>query len=1095
MEKVEGQGPDFTLDNTTDNKFVKFEGSGNTEQEQLQGKNLFDKNNVINAYLNADGTTTENSAYRVSDYIDISNINDLTISGNYGGSEYCCFYDSNKTFVNNFGMGTLTTRTVSVPANAKYIRVTVRANVLDNYQLEKGSTATSYEPYCGGIPAPNSSYEIPVKNVTGDVVNKIQNKNLAVSEFQDKFTVSGQGDVRTLVNSNYKKCQIIKVKPSTQYTIHGDFSGFSDGWGRILQFEEEPKVGSLSIKANAGHSPVTITTLPNTNYILIFNLADADTTIPNLQVEANSTTTTYVTHQEHNYPFTLEQGQRMYKDSYLADDGIHNKMAQSVINITSITTLDSGNIGGIISSTYLPNKIRKSNNYVVCNRAIFNNTRETGTIYENPGNCIIVGTPTDTLQTLQEKYNGSIVEYELSEEAQKTEIIPYNETQQAQYNAMKKAMSYDEQTNISSKSNELGMIIDAEAVTKAYDDTEMIENIEEIKEEQITQNTKIEALQAENTELKKDIANMSKAMLTTKGQGTDFTLNNTTDNKFVEFEGSGNTEQESYEGKNLFDNNSTNYIKRSATPSIIDTGVRITTTVQAEVNPVVRYKTIDITDYENKKFILKAHAKSSSTNPGFMYMRLVDEENNISNSFPAYTSSTTTDGDLQTEITIPSTIDETYHYLSVALYGTREVETPVGSYVDYTNIQLEQGSTATPYEPYTGGIPAPNPSYEIPVKNVTGDVNVKIQNKNLFDFDNTPYSSLNSATIVKNNDKTYTVTCGNSEFGAVRFINNDLKLKPNTTYTFSAKVISTTSSNGSAVYCSSVINKTGQKYGNYVQAGQKSSVTFTTPDIIDGTLLAIGLYPRQSNGTATFGNIQIEEGSTATSYVEHQEQNLPLTLGDIELCKIDTAKDYFFKNVVGSKYYNAELLENKWYLHKEVGKIVLDGSESGWSYTPTTNYYRYHLNKDLGIKEPTSSSTSLKAKIFSPMFVSETMNGTWAGKTGISILIPSSTYNYARLCLCYVSSDTSNSSKFKTWIANNNVPVYYQLATSTNTLVTDTTLEAQLENLYYKSMSYDEQTNISSRSNELGMIIDAEAIQNINNVLSTINSRLDLVEG
>lgn len=135
----------------------------------LKSKNLFDKNNVINAYLNADGTTTANSTFRVSDYIDISNISNLTISGNYGGSEFCCFYDANKTFVSNFGMSTLTTRTVSVPTNAKYIRVTVRNNVLDNYQLEQGSTATSYEPYYEyEVSKIDTAKDFPFKAVNGD---------------------------------------------------------------------------------------------------------------------------------------------------------------------------------------------------------------------------------------------------------------------------------------------------------------------------------------------------------------------------------------------------------------------------------------------------------------------------------------------------------------------------------------------------------------------------------------------------------------------------------------------------------------------------------------------------------------------------------------------------------------------------------------------------------------------------------------------------------------------------------------------------------------------------------------------------------------
>jgi hypothetical protein len=36
--------------------------------------------------------------------------------------------------------------------------------------------------------------------------------------------------------------------------------------------------------------------------------------------------------------------------------------------------------------------------------------------------------------------------------------------------------------------------------------------------------------------------------------------------------------------------------------------------------------------------------------------------------------------------------------------------------------QLELGSTVTPYEPYTGGIPSPNPSYPQPISTITGNV-------------------------------------------------------------------------------------------------------------------------------------------------------------------------------------------------------------------------------------------------------------------------------------------------------------------------------------------------------------------------------------
>lgn len=68
-----------------------------------------------------------------------------------------------------------------------------------------------------------------------------------------------------------------------------------------------------------------------------------------------------------------------------------------------------------------------------------------------------------------------------------------------------------------------------------------------------------------------------------------------------------------------------------------------------------------------------------------------------------------------------------------------------GEQIDYTNfiveslqtnatydchieLMLEEGDTATDYEPYTGGIPSPNPDYPQEIKNVTGEKIVSISN-------------------------------------------------------------------------------------------------------------------------------------------------------------------------------------------------------------------------------------------------------------------------------------------------------------------------------------------------------------------------------
>lgn len=54
-------------------------------------------------------------------------------------------------------------------------------------------------------------------------------------------------------------------------------------------------------------------------------------------------------------------------------------------------------------------------------------------------------------------------------------------------------------------------------------------------------------------------------------------------------------------------------------------------------------------------------------------------------------------------------------------------------YIDIDSIQLEEGTIATEYEPYTGGIPAPNPWYPIePV--FSSNTKIKSRSKNVLDF-------------------------------------------------------------------------------------------------------------------------------------------------------------------------------------------------------------------------------------------------------------------------------------------------------------------------------------------------------------------------
>lgn len=183
--------------------------------------------------------------------------------------------------------------------------------------------------------------------------------------------------------------------------------------------------------------------------------------------------------------------------------------------------------------------------------------------------------------------------------------------------------------------------------------------------------------------------------------------------------------------------------------------------------------------------------------------------------------------------------------------------------------------------------PMPNPDYPIPVQVVTGVQEIQIEGKNLRDFATINYTSANSATVTRNAGEYTIVNSSSSQWGSARFYQSDLKLKPNTTYTFSAKVISTNATNGSRLYCGGSMSADGtQKWGSYAFAGDKTILTFTTPNEIPLDAI-LGMYPAEASATAVFADIQLEYGNQATNYAEHKEQEHEINLGK-NLCDTNT---------------------------------------------------------------------------------------------------------------------------------------------------------------------------------------------------------------
>lgn len=125
------------------------------------GKNLFNKNKATLRYLalKDSGTLTYADKMAVSDYIIIEKLESIILSGmtnelSNGGA----FYDSSKTYISGFTLNEILAG-VSVPSNAKYVRVNTSIEELDITQLEEGLIVTEFEPYV--------DKEIYVKNDNG----------------------------------------------------------------------------------------------------------------------------------------------------------------------------------------------------------------------------------------------------------------------------------------------------------------------------------------------------------------------------------------------------------------------------------------------------------------------------------------------------------------------------------------------------------------------------------------------------------------------------------------------------------------------------------------------------------------------------------------------------------------------------------------------------------------------------------------------------------------------------------------------------------------------------------------------------------------
>ena len=240
-------------------------------------------------------------------------------------------------------------------------------------------------------------------------------------------------------------------------------------------------------------------------------------------------------------------------------------------------------------------------------------------------------------------------------------------------------------------------------------------------------------------------------------------------------------------------------------------------------------------------------------------------------------------------------------------------------------VQIEKGTKATAYEPYTGGIPSPNPDYPQKIKSVVNPV-VKVRGKNLI-----PTNFGQNITALR-----YDAQYNRWAFDALKAVglSNARIIDPATAHyllsagTYTITLVSFENVQNVII---SAVNADWKTLASVVP--DRLSKTFS---VDADTIVGCYFVPKDANATG-YLQVQLELGTTPTSYEPYTEQSvqLPYTLNAIP---VETGGNV---TIDGQQYVSD-------YIDVERGKVVRcvkrePLSKNGRLSNSSSPFYTYNL--------------------------------------------------------------------------------------------------------------------------------------------------------
>jgi len=360
----------------------------------------------------------------------------------------------------------------------------------------------------------------------------------------------------------------------------------------------------------------------------------------------------------------------------------------------------------------------------------------------------------------------------------------------------------------------------------------------------------------------------------------------------------------------------------------------------------------------------------------------------------------------------------------------KEVKTVTGTIISITDATREKIVNLTLSKESTQD-GTPTPSNPVQIKTVKGY-------RNLFDLKDGEYSAYGITAIVENGEITLNGTATANSFIAIER-NSQMIWKENTDYTVygfndvsNSNVIIRVNSSGQLDTKLNEVNKVqtintdtyNDRLIGMINIRVQSGTTLTNykfkPMLIEGTNTSLPYVPYGTNWVYT----KITNGTDTNYYT--------IPLNDNEICGIGDYKDELIIDKNGHCWLN-----------KKTGKIIFDGSESGWVKSSNINVDRYVINTNLYL-----TNINSLCNYFSYGSITNYTVGKWNNNVSVQMI-----FNFANY-------GTTTLEDWKTWLSSHNLELLQPLVTP------------ELIDLNYTvDMTLFEGVNNISNSDDMDMIL------------------------